>query len=229
MHSACSFLSGPGLVLSLAVFFCGLAWRVIWYLRGLDWQLDRVAYKPHLKRGLLGALDSIVRWLLPFGTRSWRQAPVFSAAFFLFHGGAVLVPLFLAGHGVLLHESVGFSLPSMPQKLADTLTAGALMGAALLLARRLALTEVRILSARSDYAVWALAAAPLLTGFLACMRAPGYEFWLLLHMFSGELLLVLAPFTKLSHIVLFFLSRGQLGMDYSIKRGGEWRGPCFPW
>ena len=50
-----------------------------------------------------------------------------------------------------------------------------------------------------------------------------------LHIFAAELVLILAPFTKLSHIVLYFMSRGQLGMDYAIKRGGASRGPAFPW
>ena len=69
----------------------------------------------------------------------------------------------------------------------------------------------------------------LVAGFLARMQAPGYESWLLWHIFSAELVLILAPFTKLSHIVLYFMSRGQLGMDYAIKRGGASRGPAFPW
>ena len=50
-----------------------------------------------------------------------------------------------------------------------------------------------------------------------------------LHMFSGELILILAPFTKLSHMALFFASRAQLGIDYAVKRGGASRGPAFPW
>ncbi len=32
--------------------------------------------------------------------------------------------------------------------------------------------------------------------------------------------LVAIPFTKLSHVFLFFASRAQLGMDFGIKRGG---------
>jgi len=46
---------------------------------------------------------------------------------------------------------------------------------------------------------------------------------------TGEAFLILAPFTKLSHIALYFMSRGQLGMDYAIKRGGATRGGVFPW
>jgi hypothetical protein len=44
---------------------------------------------------------------------------------------------------------------------------------------------------------------------------------------SAEILLIIIPFTKLNHIVGFFLSRGQLGMDFGIKRGGEKRD--FAW
>jgi len=47
-----------------------------------------------------------------------------------------------------------------------------------------------------------------------------YTFWLLLHILSGEILLLMIPFTRLAHIFLFFASRAQLGMDYGIKRGG---------
>lgn len=63
---------------------------------------------------------------------------------------------------------------------------------------------------------------------LARMQAPGYESWLLWHIFAAELVLILAPFTKLSHIVLYFMSRGQLGMDYAIKRAARRAAPLSP-
>jgi len=40
--------------------------------------------------------------------------------------------------------------------------------------------------------------------------------------------LIAIPFTKLSHIVLFFASRAQIGMDYGIKRGGM-KGKSMAW
>ena len=80
-----------------------------------------------------------------------------------------------------------------------------------------------------EYAILVLVLFVIVAGFLARMQAPGYESWLLWHIFSAELVLILAPFTKLSHIVLYFMSRGQLGMDFAIKRGGATRGPAFPW
>ena len=70
---------------------------------------------------------------------------------------------------------------------------------------------------------------PFVTGFATRLHTELYDFWLLCHIISGELLLILAPFTRLSHMVLYFASRWQLGADYAIKRGGRARGPCFPW
>ena len=224
-----AFLTGPMLWASLLVFFGGLLARVIWYIRGLDWRLDRVAYKPHLAIGLQGAVQSALKWLVPFGTYSWREQPYFAVAFFLFHIGAVLVPLFLAGHNIILAERFGFSLPALPMGIADALTVAAIIGLVMIALRRIALTEVRILTTAYDWFILAVSAAPFVTGFVARLHVGNYDAWLLAHIITGELLLIVAPFTKLSHIVLFFMSRGQLGMDYAIKRGGYSRGAAFPW
>lgn len=223
------FLTGPMLIISLLVFFGGLGYRLYQYFKGLDWRLERVAYRPHMDVGMKGGLCSIWKWLVPYYTRGWRAQPFFTFIFFLFHFGAVLVPIFLAGHNVILKQNIGISFPSIPQGLADVLTVLTIVGAVFIILRRIALAEVRILTNWYDYAILALATVPFITGFLARMNAGGYDFWLTVHIISGELMLILAPFTKLSHIVLYFASRWQIGADYAIKRGGHRRGPCFPW
>ena len=141
----------------------------------------------------------------------------------------MLVPLFLIGHNVILEERFGFSFPTIPQGLADFLAVATIIGILFIALRRIALTEVRILTTWYDYFILALVFVPFSTGFVARMHWGSYDFWLLLHIVSGELMLILAPFTNLSHMALFFASRWQLGADYSIKRGGHRRGPCFPW
>jgi nitrate reductase gamma subunit len=214
------FLTGPMLILSLCVFFVGLAARAIWYARGLNWQLDRVAYGTYPGPGLKGAVRSVGSWLLPFGTYGWRAQPFMTVAFFLLHLGAVLVPLFLLGHTLILQAAIGVILPSLPGTLADILSWAALVGLAMLSLRRIALPEVRILTSGQDYLILALSAAPFVTGLLARHHVGDYSLVLVLHILCGELLLILAPFTKLAHIVLFFMSRAQIGMDYGIKRGG---------
>ncbi len=228
MAQVYSFLTGPGLIISLVVFFGGLLFRLVWYFNGLDWKLERVAYKPQMGIGMRGGICSAARWLVPFGTYGWRAQPFFALCFFLFHIGAVLLPFFLIGHNEILQMSFGFSLPAMPQWLSDILTVAALIGLFFIVLRRIALAEVRILTTWYDYFILALAGAPFVTGFIARLGG-GDDGWLLAHIICAELLLILAPFTKLSHIVLYFASRWQLGADYAIKRGGHRRGPCFPW
>ena len=225
------FLTGPGLYISLAVFFIGLGARFVLYFMGLDWKLERIGYKSDLPHGLKGGLHSAFSWLIPFGTRGWRAQPFMASAFFLLHFGAVLVPLFLIGHNVILREKFGFSLPSLPQPVTDVLTVMSIVGLLLLILRRIALAEVRILSGWLDYGLLLLVLALFVSGFFATQGIGVYECCLLGHIFLGELLLILAPFTKMSHIALYFASRIQIGMDFAIKRGGYNRksGPYFPW
>jgi len=214
------FLTGPMFWLSITIFVVGMIARLVMYFRGLSWQLDRVAYKAFPAQGLKGAWRSIYRWLLPFGTQSWRKQPFITVLFFGFHLGAVLVPLFLLAHNVFLKEKIGFSLFTLNPAIADLLTWMVVVSAVGFALRRIALPEVRILTTSYDYFILLLSAAPFVTGLLARYEVGSYGFWLTLHILLGELLLISAPFTKLSHIVLFFASRAQLGMDYGIKRSG---------
>ena len=224
-----SFLTGPMLVVSILLFVIGLAYKVVKYVRGLDWRLERVAYRYGGKKAVIGAVSSALKWLIPFGTHSWRKQPFLTFAFFFFHLGVVICPLFLAGHMLIMKSLLGFSLPAMPMWLSDTCTVLGILGGIMMVLRRVSLPEVRFITNRTDWTVLLLTLFVLVAGFFARMQVPGYECWLLLHIFAAELILIMAPFTKLSHIVLYFMSRGQLGMDFAIKRGGARRGPVFPW
>jgi nitrate reductase gamma subunit len=179
-------------------------------------------------QGLKGALRSIVKWLIPFGTHGWRRQPFMTVVFFGFHIGAVLVPLFLLAHNLFLKEKIGFSLITLNPLLADVLSWMVVVSALFLVLRRIALPEVRILTTPYDYLILLISVAPFVTGLLARYEVGSYSFWLILHILCGEVLLIAIPFTKLSHIVLFFASRAQLGMDYAIKRGGM-KGKGMAW
>lgn len=212
------FLTGPMLWVTFIVFFGGLAWRIVWYIRGLDWQLDRVAYRAHWKLGLKGAVQSIIHWLIPYYSHGWRAKPIYTFIFFLFHIGLIVVPLFLVGHAVILKERWGIEWPTISMGLADALTIAVLACTVFIIIRRIALPEVRIITTLYDYFLLLLTVTPFLSGFLAVHQAGDYNFWLYTHIISGELLLIAIPFTKLFHVVGFFLSRAQLGMDFGIKR-----------
>lgn len=213
-------LTGPLLWIAFAVFFFGLAARVVLYFLGLDWRLDRVAYKPQMAYGLKGAVRSVYRWILPFGTYSWRAKPIFTIMFFAFHIGLVIVPLFLEGHAVMIKSGTGIDWPSMPQILADVLAIAAFMGGLGIAVRRVLLPEVRILTDIKDIVLLVLTLTLLGSGIMASYHTASYSFWINLHILCGVIVLLAAPFTKLAHIALFFCTRIQLGMDFGIKRGG---------
>ena len=214
------FVTGPLVWLSFAIFFVGLIVRTVFYVRGLDWKLDRVTYSVNTSFGVRGAVRSILYWLFPYGTRSWRHNPWFTLWVFLMHIGLLFVPIFLLGHSVLMRERLGFGLWSMPEGLADVLTILVIVSVIFLTLRRIALPEVRLITTLYDYLLLVVAVAPFVTGYIASHGTPNYSFWIIAHVLSGEILLIAIPLTKLSHFILFFMSRAQLGMDYGIKRGG---------
>lgn len=222
------FVTGPLAWLSFLIFFTGIVYRTVWYIRGLNWQADRVAYRHHRAFGIKGAARSIFYWLLPFGTRSWRFYPSFTVIVFVFHIGLLFTPVFLPAHNIMLKQAWGFSLPTISESTADMLTILMIIAAVFIIMRRIALPEVRIITKPYDILLIAIAVAPFITGFLAYHHVGNYRFWLITHILCGEIMLVAIPFTKLSHFVLFFLSRAQLGMDYGIKRGGM-KGKGLAW
>ncbi len=217
MHA---LLTGPLFYISLGVCIIGMIVRFYLYFKGLSWQLDRVAYKKYPSMGFKGALRSIYKWLIPYGTYSWRQQPVMAAAFFGFHIGAVCVPLFLVAHNVFLKEKLGFSFFTISNPTADILTWVAVVSLLVLTLRRLVLPEVRIMTDRKDWGILVISLLPFVTGLLARYQVGDYSFWLNAHILTGEIVLLAIPFTKLSHVFLFFASRAQIGMDWGIKRGG---------
>lgn len=214
------FITGPLLWFSFLFFFVGCIARVVFYIRGLDWKLDRVTYTKNVSFGIKGAIRSVVFWLIPYKTHSWRANPVYTLLFFLFHVGIVITPLFLSAHNIILHERWGIRFFSFPDFVSDVLTITVIVCALLLLVRRMALLHVRILTKPQDILVLIITVAPFITGFFAYHQVAESEFWTIVHILSGEAMLVAIPLTKLSHVVLFFCSRVQLGFDFGVKRGG---------
>ena len=221
-------VTGPLLWLSFGIFIVGLIVRFILYIKGLNWKMDRVTYSVNTSYGIKGAVRSIFFWLVPFGTHSWRSNPGFTLIVFVFHIGLLFSPLLLPAHNILFERAWGIGLPTISEGSADLLTILVLIAAGFIVLRRIALTEVRILTKPYDFLVLVIAIAPFLTGFIAYHQPSDYRFWLTLHILCGEIMLIAIPFTKLSHFLLFFLSRAQLGMDFGIKRGGM-KGKGMAW
>ena len=209
------FVTGPLAWLAFGIFFGGMTYRVVSIVK-LAQVKDKVVFN-HLD--LKWSLNSILRWLVPFGSRSMREKPVVTIVAFIFHFCLLIVPIFLVAHNVLLQERWGVSFWTISESTADILTMTLIACVVFFVLRRIALPDVRLITTAYDYLLLVIAAAPFITGFLAYHQFSGYQFWVIVHVLSGEIMLMAIPFTKLSHMLLFFLTRAHIGSEMGQRRG----------
>jgi nitrate reductase gamma subunit len=181
------------MVLGLARHVAITAWEMVRAVR-------RAGDKSIPARQVLAAT---VKWLFPVDRLSNRL--FFSLTTVAFHVSVILVPIFLAGHIALWERGIGLSWPALPNLLATLLTVVAVVSALVLVIQRIVSRDTRNLSRFQDYALPLVIAVPFGSGFL--VMHPGwnpfpYEATLLTHVLSANVLLILIPITKLSHMVL---------------------------
>jgi len=148
-------------------------------------------------------------WLFPLG-RLWRRRPFYSTLSFIFHAGMIVTPLFLAVHVLLWNEAVGFAWPAIPQRLANVLTLTVIATAVGLFLGRVLPSGVRRISRLQDFVWPVLLAVPFITGYVASnlrVSPATYQLTLLTHVYAGDLIMLMIPFTKIAHCVLAPLSQ----------------------
>ncbi len=163
-----------------------------------------------------------MKWLFPVG--QLRQRFFFSITSLMFHVAIIVVPIFLAGHIALWKSGTGLSWPAISNGLADVLTITAVATAVLLVVQRAAARDSRALSRFNDYALPLLIAVPFIAGFLVMhptWNPFSYELALLVHIMSANVLLILIPLTKLSHMVLLPATQlvSELGWHFPPDAG----------
>jgi nitrate reductase gamma subunit len=212
-----NFLSGPALWATFIIFGGGLLLRIVWLYR-LSRKKDQVVYNH---ASFAWGVKSIFYWMLPWGSASMRLQPVFTLMVFVFHVTLLAVPLFFYAHNILWDEAFGISLWSMPNLWADVMSVILIASIMYLVIRRIVRSEVRILTGAWDYILLGITALPFLTGFLAYHQLGPYEPIMIAHVLTAELLLILIPFTKLGHMILFFFTRAFIGFEMGGRRGAR--------
>jgi nitrate reductase gamma subunit len=212
-----NFLTGPAVWAAFIIFWGGLILRIA-HLWRLSRKKDRVVYNH---ASFAWGFKSILYWMVPWGSASMRLQPAFTFMVFTFHITLLAVPLFLYAHNILWDEAFGISLWSLPDLWADVMSIILLVSIIFLIIRRIVRSEVRILTGAWDYILLALTALPFLTGFLAYHQIGPYEPMMIAHVITGEILLILIPFTKLGHMILFFFTRAFIGFEMGARRGAR--------
>lgn len=210
---------GPFLWAAFLIFVLGTIVRVVLTI-SLATKRDKVLFRDF---SLKYVLATMARWLLPLN-KTVAKNPVFTIAGYIFHICLIVVPIWLSGHIMYWEMSrFGWSWTAIPDALADWMTILFLAIACFFLLRRIFSKDIRLLSTFYDYILLIIVALPFLTGyFLSHGTLDHIDFFgnnmMLIHMLSGELMLISIPFTKLNHFVLFFFSRSATAIEFG-RRG----------
>lgn len=213
------FVSGPLAWVAFVVFIVGSLYRVI--------DMIRLAYKKEKfifsYMSLKFSLRSVFHWLIPLGTEGWKKNPTLTIVTFIFHICLIIVPIFLLSHIVLWDESWNVSWWSLPDSVADAMCLIVIAGCVFFLIRRITSPEVRFVTSASDYFILAIVAAPFITGFLAYHQWFEYQLFVVLHILSGEIMLIAIPLTRLSHMLFAPFTRAYMGSEFgSIRHARDW-------
>jgi nitrate reductase gamma subunit len=219
MDTLYSFVSGPLAWVAFIIFFGGSLFRLI-NLLILVHRKEKFIYSY---MSLKYSLRSILHWSTPFATENMRRHPGLTIVAFAFHICLLLTPIFLLAHVTLIDEAWNVSWWTLPEATAQILTLIVIAGCVFFLVRRLVSPEVNYVTSASDYIMLAIVAAPFVTGFLAYYQWFEYQIFMLLHVLSGEVMLVAIPFTRLSHMLFAPLTRAYMGSEFGgIRHAKDW-------
>jgi nitrate reductase gamma subunit len=216
------FVQGPLISIAFIVFILGLLFQWIQFFRltrKKEWGHPPLPREIKPEKKTAGKI--VASCLTSLKGTLWKTDPVLTVVTTVFHVLLIGAPLFLLGHNILLYQSWGWSLFSLPEALSDGLTLIVLVCGAYFLGRRLLVARVRAITTLYDYVVLLIAVAPFLTGFFAYRQWFHYETVMMLHILSGNIMLITIPFTKLGHMLFFFLYRFFLGGEYGFLRGAR--------
>ncbi|WPL18097.1 Nitrate reductase gamma subunit [Thiorhodovibrio winogradskyi] len=204
---------GPLLVLAIAIFTLGFGIRLVEML-ALGQKRN---YAEPRGSAVLGGFKTVYRRFAP-DPGTWERAPFDVVIGTLWHVGFIAALFLFIPHVELIRKTFGIAWPALPNPLIDAITVITLVALVAALVQRLRNPVKRFLSTPEDYLVWVLTFLPVLTGYLAYHRLINpYPLVLGLHILSVEMFLIVAPFTKLTHMVTAFIARWYNGAIFGRK------------
>ncbi len=219
MHDVYAFVTGPLVWVSFIIFIGGSLYRFI-SMAMLAKKKDPMVYAYW---STYYAFRSIIHWIVPFASTNWRKKPFFTIVTFAFHLSLLIVPIFLFAHVILWKQAWDISWWFISDGVADFMTLVVIGGCVFFLVRRIIQPEVKFLTTPSDFIILAIVAAPFITGFWTYHQWIGFKVMGIAHILSGEVLLAVVPFTRLSHMIFFPFTRGYIGSEFgAIRHARDW-------
>jgi len=216
------FIRGPLLWVAFVIFIGGIIFRTLQFFR-LTQKKPPLTYSPiknHEERyGKSSTLGRKMQLLVELKNSFFGQNPVVALVTLFFHILLFIIPIFLLAHNLLWYESWGIKLLSFSESTGNILTIIFLTLALFLLLRRLVVAEIRALTGKADYFVWVITVAPFLTGLICYQQWFNYQISLMIHILCGEFMLIAITFTKLGHMIFFFLARFFVSSEYTLGPG----------
>ena len=202
-----AFARGPAFDIALMIFVAGMLLR-LFEVMSLGKKADLSAPRAS---GVQGGIRTVFDRSLPRKT-VFEKEPLRVINGYVLHFGFFIV-LFLYGpHIELFETALGISWAGLPSGVIDAVGAITIISLVAALVIRLNNKVMRFLSTPGDYVAWLVTLLPVLTGYMAYNHLLlSYTTMLALHLLSVELLMVVAPFSKLTHMFSFASARWYQG------------------
>jgi len=201
-----SLAKGPLAYFALSIFVLGMLRHIVLTIWDLLAAKRRAGDQRKLPIGQ--AFKNTIAWLLP--TSHFRRAkPAFVFASLFFHFGILISALFLGNHLEILASLIGFSWPSIFKPILDITALIGILGGLYIFFYRVYAADARAISRRMDYILVFLLLCLFTSGFVAGRdwNPIPYDSLMLFHTFCGFVIVIVAPFSKITHCVLFPLNR----------------------
>jgi nitrate reductase gamma subunit len=210
---------GPAFFFVLTVFVLGLLRLIVLTI----WDIAAAIHRAGDKRLPYGQIVRLtLSWLIPI-TRLHRSRAVYSFASYGFHAGLLIATLFLRNHLDILQSNIGFAWWSISKPILDIFTLIGIAGLIILLLSRIYVIGSRHLSKTSDYLLLILILNIFVSGFVAgrAWNPIPYDGLMLFHTLNGMALLLVSPFSKIAHCVLYPLVRfgGEVAWHFTPQGG----------
>lgn len=207
------WVRGPAFQIAVAVFVIGMVVRLL--------EIFLLGRKPDLAQprngGIAAGWRTIVSRSAP-DPGTFKREPVTLVAGYIFHIGFFVTLVLFAPHIELFRAWLGLSWPALSTPVVDATAVITMLALVVTLVHRLRDPVRKFLSRFEDYFTWLVTLLPVVTGYLAYHRLlVPYALMLAVHILTVELLLVVFPFTKLTHAFTLFAARWYNGYAFGRK------------